>query len=529
MSLPCRLTQRSVIIPEALAHAITTVRDGIATRLQRDDLAAGYSKARSLDAHSARQTAEFLIYSSLTTVAYRPGTEVSWTQNWPYEPIAGNAPTSATFIWTWASFCFVFLGFGAVLFIYQILLSDPDVAAMDPVLVGFRTLTPSQRKTGKYFVFVAAVLLLQIGAGSIMAHYYSERDSFYGIAVGTYLPFNFLRSVHLQAPLIWIAFSWIGSGLFLAPVISGREAKHQGLLVDILFWASVIVVAGALAGNYLGIMGVIDTGWFWFGNQGLSYLELGRFWQIAFFGALVMWSWLVCRAFWPSRALWRDAARHFWTGRIRLEHLLWAATINIAVLYVFGMVPLTGVESSFTITDYWRWWVVHLWVEQSFEFYAAAMSAYLLMGLGLVSRKLAERAVYFEIILVFLGGVLGTGHHLYWAGGPNLWTPFGSMFSFIEVLPLVLLILESIEQRRLIRADHQRHRLCHRRAANGVRLRHEVAGRSSRNTWTGCSQGQCRPVPSLPSPGLEREPHASSYHERPKADGHRAPEAGRLA
>jgi len=167
------LTQRSVTVPDALAGAIATVRDDIATRLLRDDFVAGYSKARSLDAQSAQQTAEFLIYSSLTTVAYRPGTVVSWTQNWPYEPIAGNAPTSATFIWTWASFCFVFLGFGAVLFIYQIFLSDPDVAAMDPVLVGFRALTPSQRKTGKYFVFVAAVLLLQIGAGSIMAHYYT--------------------------------------------------------------------------------------------------------------------------------------------------------------------------------------------------------------------------------------------------------------------------------------------------------------------------------------------------------------------
>jgi nitric oxide reductase subunit B len=448
------LTQRVVTVPDGLSSAIATVRKGIAAKLQQDDVVAGYSKARSLDAGAALQTADFLVYSSLTTVAHRPGSTVSWTQNWPYEPIVGNAPTSATFIWTWASFCFVFFGFGAVLFIYQIFLSDPDVAPMDPVLAGFRTLTPSQRKTGKYFLFVAAVLLLQIGAGSIMAHYYSERTSFYGIAVGKYLPFNFLRSVHLQAPLIWIAFSWIGSGLFLAPVISGREARRQGLLVDILFYASLVVVVGALLGNYLGIMGVLDASWFWFGNQGLSYLELGRFWQIAFFGALVMWSWLVCRAFWPSRALWRDAARHFWTGRIRLEHLLWAATINIAVLYVFGMVPLTGVESSFTITDYWRWWVVHLWVEQSFEFYAAAMSAYLLMGLGLVSRSLAERAVYFEIILVFLGGVLGTGHHLYWAGGPNLWIPFGSMFSFIEVLPLVLLILESIGQHRLIKA-HQ--------------------------------------------------------------------------
>ena len=222
------LTLRSVTVPDALARAIMTVRDDVANRLLRDDFVQGYSKARSLDAQSARQTAEFLIYSSLTTVAYRPGTAVSWTQNWPYEPIAGNAPTSATFIWTWASFCFVFFGFGAVLFIYKVFLSDPDVAAMDPVLVGFRTLTPSQRKTGKYFLFVAAVLLLQIGAGSIMAHYYSERESFYGIEVGKYLPFNFLRSVHLQAPLVWIAFSWIGSGLFLAPVISGGRPSTRG-------------------------------------------------------------------------------------------------------------------------------------------------------------------------------------------------------------------------------------------------------------------------------------------------------------
>ena len=151
--------------------------------------------------------------------------------------------------------------------------------------------------------------------------------------------------------------------------------------------------------------------------------------------------------------LWQ-ATRQFWTGRIRLEHLIWAATINIAVLYVFGMIPLTGIEKSFTLTDFWRWWVVHLWVEQSFEFFAASMSAYLLMAVGLVSRKLAERAVYFELILIFLGGVIGTGHHLYWAGGPSMWVPMGSMFSFIEVLPLVLLIIEAIGQYQLIRV-HQ--------------------------------------------------------------------------
>ncbi len=231
------------------------------------------------------------------------------------------------------------------------------------------------------------------------------------------------------------------------------------MLVDLLFWVSLFVVAAALIGNYLGIQGVIDKGWFWFGNQGLSYIQLGRFWQILFFVALLSWSGLMFRALWPSRDTLVEATRQFWSGRIRLEHLIWAATINVAVLYVFGMIPLTGIEKSFTITDFWRWWVVHLWVEQSFEFFAVAMSAYLLMSLGLVSRKLAERSVYLELILIFLGGVLGTGHHLYWGGGPSMWVPLGSMFSFIEVLPLVLLILEAISQHRLIKG------------AAGVRLR----------------------------------------------------------
>jgi nitric oxide reductase subunit B len=262
-----------------------------------------------------------------------------------------------------------------------------------------------------------------------------------------------VRDVHIQSPIVWIGLSWIGAALFLAPAISGGEARGQALLVDLLFWVTLLIIVGALVGNYFGIMGYIREGWFWFGNQGLSYIQLGRAWQIGFFAGLVIWSILVFRALWPTRATLFEATRQFWSGRIRLEHLIWASTVNIALLYVFGMIPLTGIEKSFTISDFWRWWVVHLWVEQSFEFFAAAISAYLLMAVGLVSRQLAERSVYLALILIFLGGVLGTGHHLYWAGEPGLWVPMGTMFSFIEVLPLVLLILEAIQQRQLIKYD----------------------------------------------------------------------------
>jgi nitric oxide reductase subunit B len=450
------LTRSTLTVPTELAGAIAEQQQTIAKNLRTFDRPAGWTPAYSLSSEDALHTADFLIYSSLTTVARRPNVSWSWTQNWPYEPIAGNTPTTNTFRWTWISFCFTFLMFGVVLFIYQYWLNDPDVGPMDPVLGRFTALTPSQRRVGKYFLVVAAVLLLQIAAGSIMAHSYYDRASFYGIDINYLFPFNFLRDVHIQSPIVWIGLSWIGAALFLAPAIAGgREAPLQGPLVDFLFWVTLIIVVGALLGDYLGIRGIIQGNWFWFGNQGLSYIQLGRFWQLGFFVGLVLWSVLVFRALWPTRETLRQATRQFWSGAIRLENLLWASTINIALLYAFGMIPLTGIERSFTLTDFWRWWVVHLWVEQSFEFFAAAMSAYLLMAVGLVSRRLAERAVYFELILIFLGGVIGTGHHLYWAGGPSMWVPMGSMFSFIEVLPLVLLILEAISHYRLIRRHEQ--------------------------------------------------------------------------
>jgi nitric oxide reductase subunit B len=363
------LTQREVTVPEALASAIATLRTEMSKNLRTVDLTTGWTPAYSLDETDAAHTAEFLIYSALTTVARRPDTTWSWTENWPYEPEVGNTPTTNTFIWTWASFCFTFLAFGAVLFIYERYLNDPDQAPMDPVLVTFRPLTDSQRRIGKYFVVVAAVLLLQILAGTIMAHAYYDRRSFYGLDLHNFLPFNFLRDVHIQAPIIWIGVGWIGSGLFLAPAIAGgREARGQGLLVDLLFYVTLIIVAGALIGDWLGIMGHMgQQSWFWFGNQGLSYIQLGRFWQIGFFAGLLIWSGLMFRALWPTGEMLRQATRQFWSGRIRLENLIWAATLNIAILYVFGMIPLTGIEKSFTITDFWRWWVVHLWVEQSFR------------------------------------------------------------------------------------------------------------------------------------------------------------------
>lgn len=445
------LSLNNLTLSAPIAKAIIELKDEIAQSLLEHNSVTGWTKAYSLDQKTALQTADFLIYSSLTTIAHRPGKNYSYTNNWPYEPSVGNVPTAATFYWTWVSFCFVFFGFGVVLYIYHRYLSELNEAPKTPIFLHFNPLTNSQKKVGKYFIIVALVLLVQIGVGTIMAHYYSERAGFYGLNINVFLPFNFLRSVHLQTPIVWIGLSWISSAIFLAPIISGREAKWQGFLVDVLFWVTLFIVAGALIGNYLGIMGFVNKAWFWIGNQGLSYLQLGRLWQIGFCIGLLLWSFIIFRGMWPTWERIKVATVEFWTGRIRLENLFWASTINIAVLYCFGMIPLTGIEKSFTITDFWRWWVVHLWVEQSFEFFAMCSSAYLLMGVGLASRRAVERTVYFEAILIFLGGLIGTGHHWYWTGGPDMWIPLGTMFSFIEVLPLTLLIIDAIEEQQLIK------------------------------------------------------------------------------
>ena len=445
------LTQQNLKLSLELSQAIEVLQTEISHDLLNHDFPAGWTKAYSLNPKSALETANFLLYSSLTTVVNRPGKNFSYTNNWPYQPEVGNVPTSDTFYWTWVSFCFVFAGFGVVLYIYHRYLSEPDVGIKTPFLLKFQPLTASQRKVGKYFIIVSLVLLAQILVGALMAHYYAEREAFYGIAIGAFLPFNFLRDVHIQTPVIWIGLSWISAAIFIAPIISGQEAKWQSHFVDFLFWVTLLVVGGAIVGDYLGIMGFIDKGWFWIGNQGLSYLQLGRLWQIGFCVGLILWSYIVFRGMWPTWQSFKVGAKEFWTGNIRLEHLFWASTINVAVLYCFGMIPLTGIEKSFTITDFWRWWVVHLWVEQSFEFFTVCATGYLLIGVGLVSRRLVERTVFFEVILIFLGGVLGTGHHWYWNGTPDLWIPLGTMFSFIEVLPLTLLIIDAIEELQLIK------------------------------------------------------------------------------
>lgn len=447
------LTATPVVVPDPVAAAIADVRANLAGHYLHQRPEAGYTQAQALSADEARAVANFVIYSAITTVAKRPDSDISWTSNWPPEPLVGNTPHPSTMTWTVGGIALMMLGIGIVLAVYRLWI-EPGVADQRPtaVLGKFGPLTESQKALGKFFIFVALVLLIQIASGAMLGHYYVDRESFYGLPVLDWLPFNFLRAVHVQTPIVWIGLGWIATALYLAPRIGGREPRGQKLLVNLLFVAVLVIVVGAFSGSYAGLKGWIARDWFWFGHQGLEYLELGRVWQILFFVGLAGWALLMLRAMWPTlKSLVRIPDFY---SLFRAEHLLWYAALGIAFIYMFGMIPLTGIDPSFTIQDFWRWWVVHLWVEWSFELFAAAVTAYFLMAIGLVSRQLAERVILFEWILILGSGILGTGHHLWWAGEPAVWISFGSVFSFLEVLPLYLLVLEAIDQRKRIAGDH---------------------------------------------------------------------------
>ncbi len=442
---------KAIVVSDVEGEAMQQIAAATAARLLRTQPQAGYTASGVLTQGKALDVAEFFIYTAWTSVAHRPGLDYSYTNNWPYDPLAGNTPTAATFIWTWASIGLLLAAIGATVYFYFAHIRDPLEEPGTVEVQGFPELTESQRKTGKFFVSVALLFLIQIFAGLAMAHYYADRSSFFGIDLLQILPFNVLKAVHIQTAIFWIAISWIGGGLFLAPLVSRKEPKHQGLLVDILFVAVWIVGLATLFGLYAGIKGWLPgNSWFWFGNQGLSYLQLGRFDQLALFVGLILWVYIVGRALLP--AIRRQK------GFGSLEHLLLYSSVSIAALYAFGMFPITWIMNSFTLTDFWRWWVVHLWVEGTFEFFAVVAVAYLLVVLGLVSRRTAERVTWFELILVFLGGILGTGHHMYWIGEPWVWISLGSMFSFLEVMPLLLMIIESVENWRKTRQETFPHR-----------------------------------------------------------------------
>ena len=269
-----------------------------------------------------------------------------------------------------------------------------------------------------------------------MAHYTVEGQKFYGIDISQLFPYSLVRTWHIQSALFWIATGFLTAGLFLAPVINGgKDPKYQAFGVNFLFLALLIVVAGSYAGNFFALSHQIPTELnFWFGHQGYEYLDLGRFWQILLFVGFVVWLWLMLRC---TRNAFKQG------GDKNLLAIFISSIVGVGLFYAPGL--FYGEHSSVTVMEYWRWWVVHLWVEGFFEVFATCALAFIFYNLGLVSYRSATVASLVAGSLFLLGGVPGTAHHLYFSGTTTPALAAGAVFSALEVVPLVLLGREAYE------------------------------------------------------------------------------------
>ena len=171
-----------------------------------------------------------------------------------------------------------------------------------------------------------------------------------------------------------------------------RRASARSSIV--LFGALVVVVVGSLLGQWAGINNLLGDLWFWIGNQGWEYLEIGRFWQILLAAGLLFWFWLVL----PRGA----------TGRANPELRPFVAFFLIAAFAIpFFYLPafFFGDRTHFSIVDVWRFWIIHLWVEGFFEFFVTVDRRRHFLQLGMVRRITALRVIYLDAILYFGGGL----------------------------------------------------------------------------------------------------------------------------
>jgi nitric oxide reductase subunit B len=387
------------------------------------------------DARELKQFSAFVTWAAWATAAKRPGANHSYTNNFPYDPLVGNRPTSGAILWSGLSLIMLLGATAVVLLAYG---RSDDLgwisnrkhihAHLIPGAAG-----PGQRALVKFFVVVSLLFLMQTLVGAATAHYRADPGNFYGFHLERVFPSNLTRTWHLQTAIFWIATAYVAAALFIGRSLRRDEPKGFQLAINLLFAAFVLVIGCSLLGEWAGMTGLLGRWWFYFGNQGWEYLEIGRFWQYLLVAGLFGWFALLVYVVQPKRIE---------NVNVRpLAKLFLFAALAIPVFYVPAL--FYGAKTNFTVVDTWRFWIIHLWVEGFFEFFATTVVALLFYQIGLTERNTALRIIYLDAILYFLGGLMGTGHHWYFTGQTNVNMALSAMFSAIEVVPLTLLTLDA--------------------------------------------------------------------------------------
>lgn len=430
---------RAQAIRTVSAHYSALFGNDLSLQTLREDYAIPPNSVPAPERRSAMNA--FFFWTAWACGTNRPNSEVTYTNNWPHEPLIDNRPTSSIVLWSIISVFALLAGVGGMVWYFAARRREGEEAPVpdENPLRGLQ-MTPSMHATIKYFWVVAALFLAQVGFGILTAHYGVEGLSLFGIPLAKYLPYAVVRTWHVQLGIFWIATAWLATGLFVAPAVSGHEPKFQKLGVNLLFTALLVLVVGSMAGQWFSIhqrMGLNVS--FWFGHQGYEYVDLGRFWQILLLVGLILWLGLVGRALIPVLRTRSDS-------RSLLALFLMSA---LAIGSFYGAGLMWGRHTHLAMAEYWRWWVVHLWVEGFFEVFATAVIAFLFSRMGLVKVTTATSAALFTAAIYLTGGIIGTMHHLYFTGTPTAVLAWGATFSALEIVPLVLVGYEAYENLKL--------------------------------------------------------------------------------
>ncbi len=288
----------------------------------------------------------------------------------------------------------------------------------------------SQAVAKPYFVFALILFLGQVLFGLIMGLQYVVGDFLFPL-----IPFNVARMVHTNLLIVWLLFGFMGAAYYLIPEEADREL-HSPLLAKILFWvfaaAGVLTILGYLFVPYAGLAKM--TGNDLLPTMGREFLEQPT---ITKMGIVV-----VALGFLYNIGMTMLKGR-----KTTISLVMMTGLIGLAVFFLFSFYNPENLARD----KYYWWFVVHLWVEGVWELIMGAMLAFVLVKITGVDREVVEKWLYVIIAMALITGIIGTGHHFFWIGAPEVWLWVGSIFSALEPVPffaMVLFAFSMVSQRR---------------------------------------------------------------------------------
>ncbi|HUL36341.1 MAG TPA: cbb3-type cytochrome c oxidase subunit I [Thermodesulfobacteriota bacterium] len=278
----------------------------------------------------------------------------------------------------------------------------------------------SQKVAYPYFALALLLFMLQVLVGLWLAinYFVTLPQSLVNV-----FPFSTARAMHTNLLVLWLLLGFMGGTYYLLPDETGIEIYSPKL-------AYLLFVIFALTG-VVALVGFL-FGW----NQGKPLLEIPTELDIVVVIGVLLFLFNVGMTMIKAKN---------WTA---IQASLLGGLVFLAVLYLFG-IPF---YQNLTIDWYYWWWVIHLWVEGAWELVTAAIFAWVLIKITGVEREVVEKWLYVEIGLFLFTGISGTGHHYYWLGAPRYWLWIGGIFSALEPLPILLMVIDTmkhVKQRKL--------------------------------------------------------------------------------